>query len=74
MKLKRHGVAPALVTTAALVLAACGSDPNVGGGAGGPSAGVPVNCGGKTNLSGEGSSAQKNAMDVFIQAYQQRCS
>lgn len=74
MKLKRHGVAPALVATAALVLAACGSDPNVGGGAGGPSAGAPVNCGGKTNLNGEGSSAQKNAIDVFVQAYQQRCS
>lgn len=75
MKLKRHGAVPALMATAALALAACGSDPNVAGGTGGPSAaGPPVNCSGKPNLNGEGSSAQKNAMDVFIQAYQQRCS
>jgi phosphate transport system substrate-binding protein len=77
VKLKRHGVALTMATVGTLVLAACGSNPTPsGGGAGGPGAeagGPPVACGGKKDLNAEGSSAQKNAIDVFIQAYQQKC-
>jgi phosphate transport system substrate-binding protein len=71
---KLHGAALALAATTVLTLVACGSNPSVGGGTGPSASGPPVKCGGKNNLNGEGSSAQKNAMDVFIQAYQQRCS
>lgn len=71
MKLKTPGVVLAMAAVGALALSACGSDPNSGGG--GEAAGPPVDCSGKANLTGEGSSAQKNAIDVFIQAYQQKC-
>jgi phosphate transport system substrate-binding protein len=74
VNLKLHGAALVLVATTALSLTACGSNPNVGGGGGPSASGPPVKCGGKNSLNGEGSSAQKNAMDAFIQAYQQRCS
>ncbi|SHK41806.1 phosphate ABC transporter substrate-binding protein, PhoT family [Pseudonocardia thermophila] len=75
MKLQRHGLVAALLAASALLLAGCGSDPvPAGGGAGAPAAGGPaVDCGGKENLSAEGSSAQKNAMDAFVQAYQAAC-
>lgn len=79
MKLKRTA-ALAVLTVGTLALTACGSNPTPSGGAGGagaPSAGgpsAPVNCGGKKNLTAEGSTAQKNAIDVFIQAYQSKCS
>ncbi|WP_028925591.1 phosphate ABC transporter substrate-binding protein PstS [Pseudonocardia acaciae] len=75
MKLKRHGAVLALAAAGAMALAACGSNPTPSGGGGGGAGGAApgVNCGGKQNLSAEGSSAQKNAVDVFIQAYQQQC-
>jgi len=75
VKLKRHGAVLAMVATATLALTACGSNPTpAGGGTGGASTGPAVDCGGKQNLNAEGSSAQKNAIDVFVQAYQQKCS
>ncbi|MGD9988831.1 phosphate ABC transporter substrate-binding protein PstS [Pseudonocardia sp.] len=77
MKLQRHGLVVALAAAGAILLAACGSDPNAGGsGAGGTSsANSPaVDCNGKAGLTAEGSSAQKNAMDVFAQAYQAKCA
>lgn len=76
MKLQRHGLVVALAAAGAILLAACGSDPNSGSAAGGSSSAnsAAVDCNGKANLNAEGSSAQKNAMDVFIQAYQARCS
>jgi phosphate transport system substrate-binding protein len=74
VKLKRHGAVLAMVATGALALAACGSNPTPpGGAAGGTSSGPAVACGGKQNLSAEGSTAQKNAIDVFVQAYQAKC-
>jgi phosphate transport system substrate-binding protein len=75
VKLK-HGAVLAMVAVGALALSACGSNPtpSPGGGAGSAApAGPPVACGGKKNLTAEGSTAQKNAIDVFIQAYQQAC-
>ncbi|RKT51531.1 phosphate ABC transporter substrate-binding protein PstS [Saccharothrix australiensis] len=73
MKTKRHGAVVGLIAAGALLLTACGSDNNAGSGAPTNTSGVPVECGGKTKLNAEGSSAQKNAIDTFIQAYQQRC-
>ncbi|ATE57660.1 phosphate ABC transporter substrate-binding protein PstS [Actinosynnema pretiosum] len=79
MKTKRHGAVVGLIAAGALLLTACGSDNNTAatgssstGGASTPSA--PVECGGKTKLNAEGSSAQKNAIDTFVQAYQQQCA
>lgn len=77
MKIKRQGAAlGGLVVASALVLTACGSDNNSAtGGAGGSSApsGPAVDCGTK-NLAAEGSTAQKNAMDQFVQKYTQKCA
>jgi phosphate transport system substrate-binding protein len=79
VKLKRHGAVLAMAAVSALVLSACGSDPNAGGGSGSGGSGgnqaqgANANCGGKPTLAGEGSSAQNNAMAVFIQAYQKQC-
>jgi phosphate transport system substrate-binding protein len=74
---KHNRQARAFVATAvsALLLTACGSNPGAGAGAGGgPAAPAPDGgCSGKPTLTGEGSSAQNNAMAVFIQAYQQAC-
>jgi len=73
VKLKRHGAVLALVAVGALALAACGSNPTPSGGGGGGASTGPAACGGKQNLTAEGSSAQKNAIDVFVQAYQAKC-
>jgi phosphate transport system substrate-binding protein len=73
VKLKRQGTTMAVVAASALVLAACGSDPGGASAGGGAGSGTAVACGGKQNLTGEGSSAQKNAIDVFTQAYQATC-
>ncbi|MFD0199435.1 MULTISPECIES: phosphate ABC transporter substrate-binding protein PstS [Saccharothrix] len=77
MKTKRHGAVLGLIAAGALLLTACGSDnnaPSTGGtSAAGQGSSTPVECGGKSKLSAEGSSAQKNAMDTFVQAYQQKC-
>ncbi|MBO0839494.1 MAG: phosphate ABC transporter substrate-binding protein PstS [Sciscionella sp.] len=78
MNIKRHGAATVgIVAAGALLLAACGSNNNTGSGgsSSGPSGSqVNVACGGKQNLTGEGSTAQKAAMDEFIAAYGQKCS
>jgi phosphate transport system substrate-binding protein len=73
VKLKRHGIIAA-VAIATLGLAACGSDTNNSPSGGGSSAAKPaINC--KTgSLSAQGSTAQLNAMQEWIKAYQQSCS
>ncbi|WP_433266271.1 phosphate ABC transporter substrate-binding protein PstS [Actinosynnema sp. CS-041913] len=75
MKTKQHGAVVGLIAAGALLLTACGSDNNTGPGGSttGAASGVAVECGGKSKLNAEGSSAQKNAIDTFIQAYQQKC-
>ncbi|GAB3963034.1 phosphate ABC transporter substrate-binding protein PstS [Streptomyces sparsus] len=69
--------AGALAVTGALVLSGCGSDDNTGGegGSGGEktSAASDITCEGEGNLLASGSSAQKNAMDVWVQEYQEAC-
>ena len=81
MKIMRPIGAVGIVASAALVLAACGSDPastnssqSTAGAATAATGSAKVDCGGKTPLSGEGSTAQKTAMDVFAQQYAKACS
>ncbi|WP_158884422.1 phosphate ABC transporter substrate-binding protein PstS [Amycolatopsis anabasis] len=80
MKIMRPMGVVGIAACAALVLAACGSDPasnnsgNQNSGAPAPSGTANVECGGKSPLSAEGSSAQKNAIDIFSLKYQAKCS
>ncbi|GAA2336042.1 phosphate ABC transporter substrate-binding protein PstS [Saccharopolyspora halophila] len=73
MKIKRHRAAYAILAAGALVLAGCGTDQNTPQGGGNPALdNLQVECGTK-DLSAEGSSAQKNAMDLFARDYGQKC-
>ncbi|SFJ83444.1 phosphate ABC transporter substrate-binding protein PstS [Streptomyces pini] len=65
----------AAVVSSALVLSACGSDDNTGGGneGGGTKAASNIKCDGEGNLLASGSSAQKNAMDIWVKNYQAAC-
>ncbi|WAL69949.1 phosphate ABC transporter substrate-binding protein PstS [Amycolatopsis cynarae] len=80
MKIMRPMGAVGIVASAALALAACGSDPasNTGtstsGAASAATGTANVQCGGKSPLSGEGSTAQKTAMDIFAQQYAKACA
>ncbi|MFC4104529.1 phosphate ABC transporter substrate-binding protein PstS [Micromonospora zhanjiangensis] len=73
MKLQRHGAIACLALSATLALAACGSDNN--GPSSGSSAGstAAADCATGT-LNAQGSTAQKNAMDEWRKAYQQKCN
>ncbi|MFF5074449.1 phosphate ABC transporter substrate-binding protein PstS [Micromonospora olivasterospora] len=74
MKLQRHGTIACLALTAVLGLSACGSDnnePATGASASGSAAAADCATG---TLNAQGSSAQKNAMDEWIKAHQQKCS
>lgn len=69
----------ALAVSGALVLTACGSDDNSAGDA--PSTGdkttaaSSIDCGkAKGQLRASGSSAQKNAMDLWVKNYMAACS
>jgi hypothetical protein len=74
VNLKRHGIIAA-VATATLALAACGSDNPNDTPAGGSSSAAKsaIDC--KTgSLTAQGSTAQKNAVDEWVKAYQQACT
>jgi phosphate transport system substrate-binding protein len=75
VKLKRHGIMAGIALTAAtLALAGCGSDnttPSTSTSNG--SAGSSTDCA-SGSLTAQGSTAQKNAMDEWVKAYQQKCS
>lgn len=79
VRLDRQGRALAAVALAialgAAVLTACGSDENRRGavppGVSGPTA--PAGCGGKNNLTAEGSTAQANAITMFNRVWGQYC-
>jgi phosphate transport system substrate-binding protein len=65
-----------IALTATLALAACGSDnetPSTTSSSGGSNSGSSISCA-TGSLTAQGSSAQKNAMDEWIKAYQQACS
>ncbi|WP_370945478.1 phosphate ABC transporter substrate-binding protein PstS [Amycolatopsis sp. cg5] len=81
MKIMRPLGAIGIVASAALVLVACGSDPAAKNSGTSSSAAVPagdataqVECGGKSPLSAEGSSAQNNAVEIFKQKYTAKCA
>ncbi|WP_127498519.1 phosphate ABC transporter substrate-binding protein PstS [Actinoplanes solisilvae] len=73
MKLQRSGfLAAGIAMTAALALSACGSDNETPAGGSDASA-ASGNCV-AGSLTAQGSTAQKNAMDEWIKAYQGQCS
>lgn len=64
----------ALAVVSSLTLAACGSDNNTSGpGADTSAATSDIDCGGKGQLLGNGSSAQKNAIDQWVKDFQAAC-
>ncbi|WP_280334305.1 phosphate ABC transporter substrate-binding protein PstS [Nocardia wallacei] len=72
MNLKRSSALLGVLAAAgALTLTACGSDDNTT--ETGAASTVKVDCGGKKALKASGSSAQKNAMDRFVAAYEANC-
>lgn len=76
MNFKRHGIMAGIALTATLALTACGSDnetPSTTGSNGGSAPASTITCA-KGSLTAQGSSAQKNAMDEWIKAYQQKCA
>lgn len=74
MKVSRHGIIACLALGATLALNACGSDNNdePSGVAGNGPVTSSTDCATGT-LNAQGSTAQKNAMDEWIKAYQLRC-
>ncbi|WP_351229931.1 phosphate ABC transporter substrate-binding protein PstS [Streptomyces sp. NPDC002133] len=84
MKLQRNNglratALAALAVSGALVLTACGSDNNAGDTTGGTgdktAAASDIKCdGAKGQLLAAGSSAQKNAMDLWVKEFQAACS
>jgi phosphate transport system substrate-binding protein len=72
VKLQRSGYLAGIALTSLLALTASGSDnPTPAAGAGPPGGGG--NCA-SGSLTAQGSTAQKNAMDEWIKAYQGQCS
>ncbi|MBF6179370.1 phosphate ABC transporter substrate-binding protein PstS [Nocardia otitidiscaviarum] len=71
MNLKRSSALIGVLAAGAMTLSACGSDDNTDTSQ--VSANSDVACGGKTSLKASGSSAQKNAMERFIAAYEANC-
>lgn len=72
--MKLDGVGRAVVSAVAiagLLLTGCGSDKNISG-TSATSTG-PVNCGGKSSLTAEGSTAQQNAIGLFNKDWAQAC-
>ncbi|MFH8790068.1 phosphate ABC transporter substrate-binding protein PstS [Streptomyces roseoverticillatus] len=66
----------AIAASGALVLTACGSDDNSGGGStggGSTKAAGNIKCEGKGQLLASGSSAQKNAMDLWVKNFMAAC-
>jgi phosphate transport system substrate-binding protein len=62
-----------IALTATFALTACGSDNNEPSAAGGGTSAAPGSCV-SGSLTAQGSTAQKNAMDDWIKAYQSQCS
>jgi phosphate transport system substrate-binding protein len=63
--------AVSMAANTGLVLTGCGSDKNAGGTS--PTSTGPVNCGGKNDVTAEGSTAQQNAIALFNKAWAQQC-
>jgi phosphate transport system substrate-binding protein len=71
MKRNRSAAATSLLAAGAVLLSACNNDshPTLA-----YAAGAKVECGGKQALAASGSTAQANAMTLFIDAYRRACS
>ncbi|MFF3765564.1 phosphate ABC transporter substrate-binding protein PstS [Streptomyces sp. NPDC001922] len=63
----------AVAVSGALVLTSCGSDDNSQNGGVDKQAASNIKCGGKGQLLSSGSTAQKNAMDAWVQTYATAC-
>jgi phosphate transport system substrate-binding protein len=79
VKLTQPRAALSLLAAGALVLSACGSNSNNNSSSPGAttsngSSASQIACGGKKALKASGSTAQKNAMDRFVNAFEQACS
>jgi phosphate transport system substrate-binding protein len=75
VKLQRSGYVAGIALTAALSLAACGSDNNTSSNAGGAAnASAAAGSCATGSLTASGSTAQKNAMAEWIKDYQGQCS
>ena len=72
MNLKRNGALMSAVAISAMLLTACGSDANVATTDGASQS--SATCEGKSPLTGEGSSAQQNAMSNFTSIYSGVCA
>ena len=64
-----HSATASVVAAAVLLLAGCGSDPAVPTYAGS----AKVDCGGKDTVTASGSTAQANAMALFVEVYEKTC-
>jgi len=75
LKLNRFGAALSIIASCAFILSACGAHNDAGGGSPAPATTSPVKvtCGGKSALKASGSTAQKNAMGLFVRAFEQAC-
>jgi len=73
LKVTRSGALAGAVLSSALVLSACGTDNNQSTAVASGGSSSPTNCA-SGSTSAAGSSAQKNAMDEWIKAYQNSCS
>ncbi|BDH59060.1 phosphate ABC transporter substrate-binding protein PstS [Tsukamurella sp. PLM1] len=74
MNFKRgSSVAVAAVAALSLTLSACGSEESADASSSGAAGGSGVQCDGKLQLKGSGSTAQANAMTVFKNAFAQDC-
>ncbi|MFC4124527.1 phosphate ABC transporter substrate-binding protein PstS [Nocardia rhizosphaerae] len=71
MNFKRTSALVGIFAAGAMTMTACGSDDNATDN--GMTANTSVECGGKQALAASGSSAQKNAMERFIAAYEANC-
>jgi phosphate transport system substrate-binding protein len=73
VKLQRSGYVAGIALTAALSLAACGSDNTTSAGSGANASAAAGNCA-SGSLTAQGSTAQANAMAEWIKDYQGQCS
>lgn len=75
MKLNCFGAALSILTSCVLILSGCGGHHNASGGGSTATTTSPVKvaCGGKKTLKASGSTAQKNAMKLFVAAFEQAC-
>ncbi|MEQ4302557.1 phosphate ABC transporter substrate-binding protein PstS [Plantactinospora sp. B6F1] len=73
MKLQRHGTIACLALATALAVSACGSDNNEPTEASAAGSTPATDCATGT-INAQGSSAQKNAVDEWRKAYQQKCT